>query len=128
MSNFPEDIKYTKSHEWVKKDGDFFLVGITDYAQDQLGDIVYVDFPEIGDEIEAGEALGEIESSKAVSEFNMPITGEVVEVNEILEDSPENLNSDPYGSWIVKIKAENSDDYSNLLNSEDAKKIYGEEN
>lgn len=127
MSNFPGDLRYTKSHEWVKKEGDLYLVGITDYAQDQLGDIVYVDFPEIGDEIEAGDALSEIESSKAVSEINMPISGEVIELNENLEDAPERLNSDPYGSWIVKIKVNNSDDYLSLLDSEQAKKEYGEE-
>lgn len=127
MINFPGDIKYTTSHEWVKKEGDLYLVGITDYAQDQLGDIVYVDFPEVGAEIEAGEVFGEIESSKAVSEINMPISGEVLEINESLEDAPESLNSDPYSSWIVKIKANNSDDYSGLLDSEQARKEYGVE-
>lgn len=127
MSSFPGDLRYSKSHEWIKKVGDYYLVGITDFAQEQLGDIVYVDFPEIGDEINANDAVGELESSKAVSEINMPIKGEIIEVNDVLDESPENLNSDPYGSWIVKIKAVDDSDYESLLNSEQAKKLYGEE-
>ncbi len=127
MSNYPVDLKYAKSHEWIKKEGDLFVIGISDFAQNQLGDIVYVDFPEVGDSIEEGEALGELESSKAVSEISMPFSGVVTEINEELEDSPELINSDPYGSWVVKIKANNQDDYNSLLNSVDAEKMAEDE-
>lgn len=121
MSKFPEDLKYAKTHEWIKKEGDFFLLGISDYAQSQLGDIVYVDFPELDEEIEKGEACGELESSKAVSEINMPFTGKVIEVNEGLEDEPELINSDPYSSWILKIEANNPADFETLMSAEEAK-------
>ncbi len=121
MSIFPENLKYTKSNEWVKKEGELFLVGISDFAQEQLGDIVFVDFPELGDCKEQGETLGELESSKAVSEFFMPFGGEVVEVNEELADSPELLNSAPYESWLVKIRTDN-DLYDTLMTCEEAEK------
>lgn len=121
MSNFPEDLKYAKSHEWVKKEGEFYSVGISDFAQEQLGDIVYVDLPEVGDSVDKGDTLGELESSKAVSDINMPLTGEIIEINNILKDVPELINSDPYAAWIVKIRASNSDDYKELLNSREAK-------
>ncbi len=127
MSNYPEELKYTMSHEWVKKEGEFYLIGISDYAQNQLGDIVYVDFPDVEDVIAAGDALGELESSKAVSEFNMPLSGEVIEINEKLEDSPESINSDPYGSWIVKIKADNPEDFDLLLDSKKAEGLFESE-
>lgn len=121
MSNFPEELRYTETHEWVKKDGNNFLVGISDFAQKELGDIVYIDFPGIGDSIDGGGVLGELESSKAVSEFNMPFAGHVLEVNKDLEDSPEMINKDPYGSWIVKISADDPDDYDNLMDSLEAR-------
>lgn len=123
MSNFPENIKYAKSHEWVKKDGDIYLVGISDFAQSQLGDIVYVDLPDIGDNIDIGDTLAELESSKAVSEINMPFNGEVLEVNEALEDAPELINSTPYDTWIVKIKAEDDSGYNKLLTATEAKEV-----
>lgn len=120
MSNFPDDLKYAKTHEWVKRDGDNFLLGISDYAQSQLGDIVYVDFPDLDDEIDAGDACGELESSKAVSEINMPFNGTVIEINEVLEDEPELINEKPYETWILKIKATNSEDYNNLMSAKEA--------
>ncbi len=109
-----KEIRFAKSHEWVKKDGEQFLLGISEYAQDQLGDIVFVDFPEVGDHLDAQETLGELESSKAVSEINIPFSGEITEINQELEDSPESINTDPYGSWIVKFKADNPEDFNNL--------------
>lgn len=123
MSNFPEELKFAKSHEWIKKDGDIFIVGISDFAQNQLGDIVYVEFPEVGDKIDKNEAVGELESSKAVSELNMPFDGEIIEINLALEDSPELINSDPYGAWIIKIRANSQEDYNSLLTAKEAKSI-----
>ena len=102
--NYPVELKYTKDHEWMKMEGDIAVVGITDFAQDALGDIVFINMPEVGDTVTAGEALGDVESVKAVSDVNSPVTGVVVAVNEELVDSPENLNSDPYGSWIIKVE------------------------
>ena len=102
--NYPVDLKYTKDHEWLKMEGDIAVVGITDFAQDALGDIVFINMPEVGDTVTAGEALGDVESVKAVSDVNSPVTGVVVAINEELVDSPENLNSDPYGSWIIKVE------------------------
>ena len=102
--NYPVELKYTKDHEWMKMEGDIAVVGISDFAQDALGDIVFINMPEVGDTVTAGEALGDVESVKAVSDVNSPVTGVVVAVNEELVDSPENLNSDPYGSWIIKVE------------------------
>lgn len=100
----PEDLLYSKDHEWVKKEGDTVKIGISDYAQDQLGDIVFVEMPSEGDSFDAEEEFGTLESVKAVSEIYLPIGGEVVAVNEALEDEPELINKDPYGAWIVEIK------------------------
>ena len=111
----PEDLAYTKDHEWAKAEGDTILVGITDYAQDQLGDIVFVEMPEVGDSFQAGDEFGTLESVKAVSELYLPISGEIVEVNEELDDSPESINQDPYKGWIVKIKPENMAEIESLL-------------
>lgn len=103
--NIPTDLKYTKDHEWVKIDGDTAIVGITDYAQGELGDIVFVDIDTEGEEVEAGDVFGSIEAVKTVSDLFMPITGEVIEVNEKLDDEPELVNTDPYGDgWIIKVK------------------------
>ena len=102
--NFPAELKYTKDHEWMKMEGDIAVIGISDFAQDALGDVVFINLPEVGDEVTAGESFGDVESVKAVSDVNSPVTGVVVEVNEELNDSPENLNSDPYGSWIIKVE------------------------
>jgi glycine cleavage system H protein len=102
--NLPADLQYAKTHEWARIEGDLVVVGITDYAQDQLGEVVYVELPEVGNGASSGEELGTLESVKAVSEFNSPIGGEVVEVNERLEDEPNLVNEDPYGDgWLVKI-------------------------
>ena len=102
--NYPVELKYTKDHEWLKMEGDIAVVGISDFAQDALGDVVFINLPQVGDTVTAGESFGDVESVKAVSDVNSPVTGVVVEVNEELNDSPENLNSDPYGSWIIKVE------------------------
>lgn len=111
----PEDLMYTKDHEWAKVEGDVVLVGITDYAQDQLGDIVFVEMPEEGDSFDAGDEFGTLESVKAVSELYLPIAGEIVEANEELDDSPELINQDPYEGWIVKVKPANMAEMDSLL-------------
>ena len=102
--NYPVDLKYTKDHEWMKMEGDIAVIGISDFAQDALGDVVFINLPEVGDTVTAGESFGDVESVKAVSDVNSPVTGVIVAVNEELADSPENLNSDPYGSWIIKVE------------------------
>jgi glycine cleavage system H protein len=111
-----EDVRYSKDHEWVKTRGDNFVVGISDYAQDQLGDIVFVEVPEVGDQFEKESEFGTVESVKAVSEIYMPIGGEVVAVNQALEDSPELLNKDPYDKgWIVEIKPTDPAEIDDLM-------------
>mgnify|MGYP003294508899 FL=1 len=102
--NFPAELKYTKDHEWMKMEGEIAVIGISDFAQDALGDVVFINLPEVGDTVTAGESFGDVESVKAVSDVNSPVTGVIVAVNEDLADSPENLNSDPYGSWIIKVE------------------------
>ena len=102
--NFPAELKYSKSHEWIKMEGDTAIIGISDFAQDALGDVVFVNLPGEGDEATAGEAFGDVESVKAVSDIICPVSGTVVAVNEDVSDSPESLNSDPYGSWLVKVE------------------------
>ena len=102
--NYPNDRKYSKSHEWVKYEDGIALVGISDFAQDALGDVVYIDLPAVGDAVTAGENFGDVESVKAVSDLISPVTGVICEVNEGLEDAPEALNSDPYGTWIIKVE------------------------
>lgn len=113
--NYPTDLKYSKSHEWVKEEDGMTVVGITDFAQDALGDIVYIGLPAVGDTVTAGQPLGDVESVKAVSDVVSPITGVITEVNEDLADAPENLNSDPYGSWIIKV--ETVEAYEELLDA-----------
>ena len=104
--NLPEDVRYTDDHEWAKKNGDVVRMGISDYAQDQLGDIVFVELPEVGSSFDKGEEFGTVESVKAVSELYMPIGGEVTAINDALADAPELVNSDPYdGGWMMEIKA-----------------------
>ena len=116
--NFPAELKYTKDHEWVKMlDDTTALVGISDFAQSELGDLVFVNLPAVGDDVVAGEAACDVESVKAVSDVMSPVTGSVAEGNEELDDSPELLNSDPYGAWIMKI--ENVTDFSELLSAEE---------
>lgn len=108
MSNIPENLHYSKDHEWVKVDGDFATIGITDYAQHSLGDVVYVELPSVGDKFEAHEAIGSVESVKAVSEIFTPLAGEVVEANDDLNDNPEFVNNDAYGeAWMIKVKMDN---------------------
>jgi glycine cleavage system H protein len=102
--SYPGDLKYTKDHEWVRLDGDVAAVGITDYAQEQLGDVVYVDLPDVGRTITAGESFGSIESVKAVSELFAPVSGEVIEVNAALKDRPEVVNKEPHTTWMIKVR------------------------
>ncbi len=111
----PDDRKYSDDHEWVKMEGDLAIVGISDFAQDQLGDIVFVEMPEVGDSFDRGDDFGSLESVKAVSELFMPVGGEVVEINEALEDAPELLNDDPHTNWIVKVKPADASEYEKLL-------------
>jgi glycine cleavage system H protein len=116
----PSDRSYSQDHEWVIIDGDIATVGISDFAQDQLGEVVYVDLPSTGDGLNAGEAFGEIESVKSVSELIAPVSGEVVEVNEALGDSPETVNSDPHGAgWMIKVRVADASSADALLNAED---------
>lgn len=121
MSNVPAELSYTSEHEWVSAltaEGTV-RVGITDHAQDALGDVVYVDLPSVGDSVAAEDSFGEIESTKSVSDLFAPIAGEIVAVNEGLEDDPALVNSDPYGEgWIIEIRPENADDLANLLTAE----------
>lgn len=104
MAEVKEELEYTKSHEWVEKNGDIYAIGLTDFAQDSLGDIVFVNLPEEGDDVTAGEPFADIESVKAVSDVFSPVTGIVAAVNEELADSPELVNEDPYGSWLIKVE------------------------
>lgn len=120
--------RYSKEHEWVKKEDDLFVYGITDHAQDQLSDIVYVEFPDVGESFAAGEIIGVIESVKAAADLYLPIAGEIVEIHEDLIDMPEILNSDPYEEgWIVKFKPDNPADWDDLLSPEDYEKLAEEE-
>ena len=102
--NYPAELKYSKDHEWVKFEGDTAIIGISDFAQDALGDVVFVNLPGEGDEATAGEAFGDVESVKAVSDLVSPVSGTIVAINEELADAPEMLNSDPYGTWIIKVE------------------------
>jgi glycine cleavage system H protein len=121
----PEELQYTKSHEWVRTEGDTATIGITDHAQDELGDIVFVELPEEGATFEAGDSFGTVESVKAVSDLYTPVGGEVVEVNEALSDSPEKINEDPYGEgWIFKIRVSGEGD---LLSASDYEQFLEEE-
>lgn len=117
MSKILDDIRYADSHEWVKLDGDIATVGITDYAQHALGNIVYVDMPEVGDEVVAGEDFGAVESVKAASDLVSPVSGEVVEVNEELEDAPEKVNEDAFSNWIMKVRVSNPAEIEALLDA-----------
>lgn len=117
---FPKELKYTKEHEWISLEGDIATVGITEFAQSELGDIVYVDITTEGDEVEAGDVFGSVEAVKTVSDLYMPITGTVIEVNADLEDAPETVNADPYGKgWMIKIQVNNADDVAELMSAAD---------
>ena len=114
---YPDTFKYTKDHEWIELSGDNGKVGITDYAQQQLGDVVYVELPDVGAKLKQGQSFGTIESVKAVSELYSPVTGEVVEVNSALKDKPEAVNKEPHASWMVVIKLTNPSEKSELLDA-----------
>ena len=117
--NFPSDIMYHPEHTWARLEGDIVVVGISDYAQDQLGEVLYVEMPEVGDEVRQGEVFGSIESAKVVSDLYAPVSGEVVEINEALEDSPELTNESPYeDGWIIKVRIKDKEELNNLLDSE----------
>ncbi len=118
MAKILEGLRYSESHEYVKIEGDYAVVGITDFAQEQLGNVVYVDVPEVGDEVTAGETFGAVESTKAASDLVCPVSGEVVEVNEALEDEPELVNKDALGEgWIIKVKLANPEEVEQLLDA-----------
>ena len=120
MSNIPENLRYSKDHEWVAVVGDVATIGITDYAQHSLGDVVYIDMPRTGDKLNTHEAFGSVESVKAVSEVFTPVAGEIVEVNDGLNDTPEAVNNDPYnGGWMIKIKMDNPLEADGMLSSEE---------
>lgn len=114
---YPDDRRYTKDHEWIRLSGDVAEVGITDYAQQQLGDVVYMELPEVGSRLAAGQSFGSIESVKAVSELFAPVGGEVVEVNDALKDHPEAVNKDPHASWMIKVQVSDPGDAAGLLDS-----------
>jgi glycine cleavage system H protein len=113
--NLPADLSYSDDHEWAQKTGDTIKIGISDYAQDQMGDIVFVEMPDVGDTFEKGDEFGTLESVKAVSEVFIPLSGEVVAVNEALEDAPELVNEDPYASWIIEIRPSVDSEFSEML-------------
>jgi glycine cleavage system H protein len=125
---YPDNFRYTKEHEWVSVDGDTGTVGITDHAQSELGDIVYVDLPKTGTQIEQGKSLGSVESVKAVSDIYSPVSGEIVEINPALADKPESLNTDPHGAaWLVKIKLTDPSQVQNLMSASDYQSYVGAE-
>lgn len=123
MAIVKKDCLYAKSHEFVCMEGEYAYVGITDYAQQQLGNVVYVDMPEVGDEVVAGKEFGAVESVKAASDLISPVSGVVEEINEELEDSPELINSDAFKNWIIKVKISDKEELSNLLNADDYQKL-----
>lgn len=124
--NIPSDLKYTKDHEWVRIEGNVATIGITDFAQGELGDIVYVEVDTLDETLEREAVFGTVEAVKTVSDLFLPLTGELVEFNEALEDEPEKVNSDPYGEgWMVKIKFSNEDEVNDLLSDADYKKLIG---
>tara|TARA_B100001173_G_scaffold151257_1_gene131190 strand:- start:2294 stop:2674 length:381 start_codon:yes stop_codon:yes gene_type:complete len=123
----PNELKYTKDHEWISIDGEIATVGITDFAQRELGDIVYVEIETVGELLKADEVFGSVEAVKTVSDLFLPIEGEILELNEDLETSPEDVNNDPYEKgWMIKMKVSNPSDLDSLLTSDDYKKLIGE--
>ncbi|QXP60200.1 glycine cleavage system protein GcvH [Olleya sp. HaHaR_3_96] len=124
--NIPSDLKYTKDHEWIKVEGDQITVGITDFAQSELGDIVYVEVETLDETLEAEEVFGTVEAVKTVSDLFLPVSGEIVAFNEALEDEPEKVNTDPYGEgWMVKVKVTDPSQLDNLMSAEDYKALIG---
>lgn len=124
---FPADYRYTREHEWIKVEGNQASIGITDYAQNSLGDIVFVELPKVGDELSAGKTFGTVESVKAVSELYAPASGKVVAVNENLATAPEKINSDAHGAWMIKIDLANAGEANSLMSSADYEKYVKEE-
>jgi glycine cleavage system H protein len=124
---FPEDLKYTREHEWVLIDGSIATIGITDHAQHELGDVVFVELPAVGDRVEKTEAFGVVESTKAVSDVYAPLSGEVTEINDDLPDNPELINEDPYGDgWMIKIAVGDAADLDDLMSAEEYRKFVEE--
>jgi glycine cleavage system H protein len=124
--NIPVELKYTKDHEWVKIEGNIVTVGITDFAQGELGDIVFVDIDSVDDDLNAGDVFGSVEAVKTVSDLYLPVSGKVIEFNEALEGEPELVNADPYGKgWIVKVEIADGTDMSELLSAEQYKEVIG---
>lgn len=119
MSNIPEELKYTQEHVWVRVEGDIAVMGITDYAQEQLGDILFVDLPEADEDISAGDVFTELESSKATFEVSTPVSGTIIDSNEELDDSPELINEDAYANWLVKVKLSDDSELDELLSADD---------
>ena len=115
--NLPEDVRYAEDHEWIRQDGDKVRVGISDYAQDQLGDVVFVELPQAGDKFSKGDAFGSVESVKAVSELFAPVSGEVVETNGALKDRPDHVNSQPHDTWMIKVKMSSSGELASLMDA-----------
>ncbi|MGA2878538.1 MAG: glycine cleavage system protein GcvH [Bryobacteraceae bacterium] len=125
---YPQDLHYTKQHEWVRLAGDIGVIGITDYAQQELGDVVYVDLPRVGTKVERGKTMGSVESVKAVSDIYSPVSGEVIEINDALATAPEKLNESPHGDgWLVKIRLSAADEIQGLLSASDYEKYVAEE-
>jgi glycine cleavage system H protein len=127
MSDIPQDCRYTKEHEWAKQDGEDLIIGITDHAQAQLGDIVFLELPETGSDLDAEQAFGVVESVKAVSDLFAPLAGQITGTNEALIDAPESINEDAYGSWLVRIKPANAADWDGLMSADDYAKYLEDE-
>ncbi len=126
--SYPDTYKYTKEHEWVKIQGDQGTIGITDHAQEELGDIVFVDLPKVGAKVTKGQTFGSVESVKAVSDIYSPLSGEVASINELLQKSPEKLNSDPHGdAWLIQVKLSSTDEINELMSASDYQKYIGAE-
>ena len=125
--NIPNELKYTKDHEWISIDGEIATVGITDFAQRELGDIVYVEVETVGETLDADEVFGSVEAVKTVSDLFLPVSGEIIEFNEHLEDTPEDVNAEPYSKgWMIKMKVSNPDDLNQLLDSNQYRELIGE--
>lgn len=125
MMNFPKNLKYSDDHEWVRVEGDEAVIGITDFAQSELGDVVYLELPTVGDEVSKGDAFGTIEAVKTVSDMLAPVSGEIIAVNEDLNDSPEDVNKEPYESWLVKIKMSDPSEMEDLMDAEAYEEFIG---
>ncbi len=125
---YPKNLKYDREHEWVRVDGDVAVIGISDFAQDQLGEVVYVDLPAVGDAVVAGEPFGEVESVKSVSELFSPVSGEIVEVNDALDDAPETVNEAPYADgWMIKVRLSDPDEVDGMMEAEEYEAFLAEE-